>query len=395
MTRWCLSRMAATPIVLLTLVLSGCGQEPAPQEAVVEQSNESEKDIQVELPKLGEKLTDAQVSEFAKLAIKNIHIEYPNKPSNVMAGPESVQSPKEMHPAFYGCFDWHSSVHGHWMLIRLLKLYPDNDLNDTVREKLAENLTAEKIQAETEYFQLDHNKTFERMYGWAWLFRLVEELHTWDDEQGKQWRENLRPLEEHLVAKVESYLPKLTFPIRTGEHPDTGFALGQTLDYARTVGNKELEELIVKRARDYYSNDKNYPTMYEPSGQDFFSSCLNEADLMRRVLSAEEFSAWFDSYLPSLARGEGGNLLVPVEVSDVTDGKIVHLAGLDLSRGWCMDGIASALPENDRRRTLLEASAAEHAAMGYKYVFSGHYEGEHWLATFAVYLQTRVSLDAN
>ena len=353
------------------------------------------KGTNVDLPNLGDTLTEKQVTEFAELAIKNIHREYPNKPSNVMAGPESVQSPKEMHPAFYGCFDWHSSVHGHWMLVRLLKLYPENPINGKVREKLAESLTAEKIKAETEYFAMEHNKSFERMYGWAWLFRLVEELHTWKDPQGQQWRQNLRPLEELLAKRVKEYLPKLSFPIRTGVHPDTGFALAQTLDYARTVGQDELANQIRERARDYYANDVEYPTRYEPSGQDFFSSCLNEADLMRRVLSADEFSEWFDKFLPTLSKGDGGNLLIPVEVSDVTDGKIVHLAGLDLSRGWCMLGIASALSENDSRRELLEASAKEHATMGYKYVFSGHYEGEHWLATFAVYLQTRVSLPTN
>ncbi len=180
------------------------------------------------------------------------------------------------------------------------------------------------------------------MYGWAWYLRLVAELQSWNDEQARHWRQNLIPLEEQLVERIKDYLPKLTFPIRTGVHPDTGFALGQILDYARTVGNQELADLIVQRSREYYLADVNYPTLYEPSGQDFFSSCLNEADLMRRVLSAAEFSDWFDKYLPTLAKGDGGNLLIPVEVSDVTDGKIVHLAGLDLSRGWCMEGIASA-----------------------------------------------------
>lgn len=377
--------------LLTFLLIATCFSGPT--FAVSPQEQEKSGEPKMELPKLGEPLTKAQVTEFANLAIKNIHTEFPNKPSNVMEGPEHVQSPKEMHPSFYGCFDWHSSVHGHWMLIRLLKLYPDNPVNQKVRAKLAENLTAEKLQAEADHFSQKHNKSFERMYGWAWYFRLVEELHTWDDKQGKEWRENLRPLEDVLVQRVKDYLPLLSYPIRTGVHPDTGFALGQTLDYARTIENAELVKLIEKRARDYYLNDTDYPTRYEPSGQDFFSSCLNEADLMRRVLSAEEFSKWFDRYLPTLATGAGGNLLVPVEVSDVTDGKIVHLAGLDLSRGWCMDGIANALPKGDSRRMLLEKSAVQHAAMGYKYVFSGHYEGEHWLATFAVYLHTRVSLN--
>ena len=189
-----------------------------------------------------------------------------------------------------------------------------------------------------------------------------------------------------MVKRTLDYLPKLTYPVRTGIHPDTGFGLALILDYARTVENRELETLIVKRATDFYLADADYPTRYEPSGQDFFSSCLNEADLMRRVLKPKQFSDWLDKYLPALKNGDGGNLLVPVEVSDVTDGYIVHLAGLDLSRAWCMRGIASVLEDDDPRRKLLSESAADHAQTGFSYVFSGHYEGEHWLATFAVYV---------
>ena len=256
-----------------------------------------------------------------------------------------------------------------------------------------ENLSANNLAGELGYFKEKQHKTFERTYGWAWYLRMVEELGNWEDSDGKKWRDNLRDLEQLLVQRTIEYLPKLSFPIRTGIHPDTGFALGQILDYARKLNQKELEELIVQRARDYYFSDVKYPTMYEPSGQDFFSSCLNEADLMRRVLSQDEFTKWFDGYLPSLAQGDGGNLLVPVEVSDVTDGYIVHLAGLNLNRGWCMQAIAEALPESDPRVELLNQSARDHAEMGFKYVFSGHYEGDHWLATFAIYLQTRVGIN--
>ena len=346
----------------------------------------------VVLPKLGDNLTDAQVVSFAKLALKNIHTEYPNKPSNIVWDRESVRTPKEMHPAFYGCFDWHSSVHGHWMLIRLLKDYPNNSMDQEIREKLRENLAKSNLEAELSYFQEKHHKAFERTYGWAWYLRMADELEHWDDPDGKIWRENLKGLEELLVERTKDYLPKLSYPIRTGVHPDTGFALAQILDYARTMKNAELEKLIVARARDYYLNDVDYPTKYEPSGQDFFSSCLNEADLMRRVLSQEEFGKWFDKYLPKLSQGDGGNLLIPVEVSDVTDGYIVHLAGLNLNRGWCMQGIASALPTSDPRAALLKKSASEHADMGFKYVFSGQYEGDHWLATFAIYLQAELGV---
>jgi hypothetical protein len=347
------------------------------------QEPESKQKAAVELPKLGDRLTEQQLVLFANLALKNIHTEYPNKPSNVVVDDASVRTPREMHPAFYGCFDWHSSVHGHWMLVRLLKEYPNSPVDARIREKLSQSLTAENLAGELTYFQEEQHKTFERTYGWAWYLRLVDELATWDDGQGKQWREHLRGLEELLVQRTMEYLPKLSFPIRTGIHPDTGFALGQILDYARTVGNSELEELIVQRARDYFLNDVAYPTRYEPSGQDFFSTSLNEADLMRRVLSKREFKSWFDKFIPDF-----GNLLEPVTVSDVTDGYIVHLAGLDLSRGWCMEGIASALDESDPRVETLRESARQHAQMGFSYVFSGHYEGEHWLATFAIYLQS-------
>ena len=358
------------------------------------QEADQDKSAEIVLPKLGDKLTDAQVASFAKLALKNIHTEYPNKPSNVVWDADSVRQPKEMHPAFYGCFDWHSSVHGHWMLIRLLKDYPENSMDQEIREKLRQNLSRANLDAELAYFQEKHHKTFERTYGWAWYLRMADELEGWDDPDGKLWRENVKGLEELLVERTIDYLPKLTFPIRTGTHPDTGFALAQILDYARTMKNTKLEELIVKRARDYYFKDVDYPTRYEPSGQDFFSSCLNEADLMRRVLTPEEFGKWFDEFLPTLIDGEGGNLLIPVEVSDVTDGYIVHLAGLNLNRGWCMQGIASVLEDDDPRAALLKKSAAEHAQTGYKYVFSGHYEGDHWLATFAIYLQAELGVES-
>ncbi|MDA7925211.1 DUF2891 domain-containing protein [Mariniblastus sp.] len=364
---------------------------PHTRTTVSGQESEADEVVVMKMPKLGEALTADQVESFARLALKNIQTEYPNKPGNVVVDADSVRTPQEMHPAFYGCFDWHSSVHGHWMLIRLLRLYPNQNLESEIREKLNQNLSAENLAGELQYFEEKQHKAFERTYGWAWYLRMVDELEDWDDEDGKRWRENLRGLEELLVKRTLDYLPKLSFPIRTGLHGDTGFALAQILDYARKLNNAELESLIVKRSRDYYLKDVKYPTMYEPSGQDFFSSCLNEADLMRRVLPPQEFSEWFDKFLPALKDGEGGNLMIPVEVSDTKDGYIVHLAGLNLNRGWCMQGIASCLPVDDSRGVLLKRSAADHALMGYKYVFSGNYEGDHWLATFAIYLQTNVA----
>lgn len=335
-------------------------------------------------PLCGAQLTDQQIAQFAELALKNLDTEYPNKPSNVMKGPESVLSPRQMHPAFYGCFDWHSSVHGHWMLARLLRLYPAHGLAPRIRAQLNEHLTADRLEAEADYFRQDENKGFERMYGWAWALRLVAELNAWEDADGQRWRVNLRPLETILVARTKSYLPLLTHPIRTGEHSDTGFALAQLLDYARVVGDCDLETLIVQRGRAFYLDDRDYPFRYEPSGQDFFSSGLNEADFLRRVTTPAEYADWLSRFLPrDLA--DPRQFVRPVEVSDVTDDKLVHLAGLNLSRAWCMQGIARALPPEDARRAALLASAREHAESGLRYVLSGHYSGEHWLATFAIY----------
>lgn len=336
------------------------------------------------------RILDTQAASIAKLALDGIHRQYPNKPSNVLVGPADVLSPKELHPAFYGCFDWHSSVHGHWTLVRLLKTNPNHALAQTSRERLDQSLTKENIDAETAYFRVKENRSFERMYGWAWLLRLVAELHTWDDPQARQWLETLKPLENEIVALTLGYLPRLSNPIRTGVHPDTAFALGQTLDYASTVGNLELAHAVEKRSREYYMNDRNYASQYEPSGEDFFSPSLNEADLMRRILPAEDFEAWLNLFLNPSDPGAHTKLLTPVVVSDLTDGKLVHLAGLNLSRAWTLDAIGQSLPENGTWKDRFAGSAQAHRDAGLAYVFSGHYEGEHWLGTFAVYALTGV-----
>jgi hypothetical protein len=345
-----------------------------------------------DLPVLGRPLINQQAAALANLALAGLDREFPNKPSNVLGSTASVVTPKEMFPAFYGCFDWHSSVHGHWLLVRVLRQFPQLDQAAEIRSRLAAHFTAENLAKEATFFADDLNKSYERMYGWAWLLRVVVELNAWDDPDAKQWRANLRPLEGVLVKRIKAYLPLLSYPIRTGEHPDTGFALGQILDYARATENRELEELVERRAKEYFLNDRDYPTRYEPSGQDFFSSGWNEADLMRRILGPAEFSQWLDRFMPGLAKGEAGPLLQPVEVTDVTDGKLVHLAGLNLSRAWCQNGIASALAKDDPRRELLQKVAAEHTTAGLKTVFSGHYEGEHWLGTFALYTLTEVAV---
>jgi len=343
----------------------------------------------------GARLTDEQVAQFAKLALEGIPREFPNKPSNVMVGPESVRSPREMHPVFFGSFDWHSSVHGHWMLVRLAKLRPDAPIVADIHKLLDKQFTAEKLAQEADYFDEKENRSFERMYGWAWTLRLVAELHTWKNADAKRWQANLLLLEQRIVALTKDYLPKLTYPIRTGVHPDTAFALGQILDYARAVQNDELAEMIVSFCREKYLADRDYPGRYEPSGQDFFSQAWNEADLMRRILPSEKFAVWLEQFLPGLTQKTSAtaNLLQPAVVSDPSDPKIVHLAGLNLSRGWTQHGVLQALPASDQRRPVLRRSVAAHTQAGLDYVFSGHYEGEHWLATFAVYLLTEVGAE--
>lgn len=228
-----------------------------------------------QLPKLGKPLSESQINAFARMALTNINREFPNKPSNVMQTEKDARLPSEMHPVFYGCFDWHSAVHGHWMLLRLLKLYPELEISHEIRKKLNTQFTSEKLNQEALYFQLKHNKSFERMYGWAWYLRLVTELIAWEDRDGKVWRENLKPLEKIIVNRIKEYLPKLNYPIRLGIHPDTAWGLGQTLDYARVAKDIDLEQLVIKRAESYYKDDVNYPFSYEPSGEDFFSGGLN------------------------------------------------------------------------------------------------------------------------
>jgi len=335
-------------------------------------------------------LTDDQVSSFAKLALEGIVQEFPNKPLHLHTTPESAKRPRELHPVFYGSFDWHSSVHGHWMLLRLLRLHPDASTAGNIREVLDEQFTRGGLAAEAAYFKEKTNRSFERMYGWAWALRLATELEGWDDPDAKRWAENFAPLENELVALIKDYLPKLDWPIRCGFHPESAFPLAQFLDYAEAVGDASLSKLVRERAVTLYGKDVGYPVRYEPSGNDFFSAGLNEADLMRRVLDGKDYGTWLARFFPGLAGGDMGNLLVPAKVSDVTDGHLVHLAGLNLTRAWTMRGIASSLPGADPRRAVLAKAAAAHTEAGLAYVFSGHYEGEHWLASFAVYLLTGV-----
>ncbi len=331
-------------------------------------------------------LSESQASHFAGLALKCVAREYPNKPEHVMNDSGDVQSPTSLHPAFYGCYDWHSSVHGHWMLVRLLVMFPNLPQGQAIRKALSANLTAENIRAETAYLQQANRQSFERTYGWAWLLKLAEELAGLNDAEAQSWLRNLQPLVDTLVSRYTSFLPKQTYPIRTGVHPNTAFGLAFAFDYAKAVGNEKFAALIIERSRTYFGKDADYPAGWEPGGEDFFSPALMEADLMRRVLDRSQFYRWFHRFLPQLPAGLPKALLQPAIVTDRSDPKLVHLDGLNLSRAWCMRSIVAALPQNDPARKILADSARQHASDALAHVASGDYAGEHWLASFAVYL---------
>ena len=331
-------------------------------------------------------LTQSQASHFASLALKCISREYPNKPEHVMNDGRDVDGPKKLHPAFYGCYDWHSSVHGHWMLVRLLRTFPNLPEAAQIRKALDANLKADNIAGEVAYLKQPNRQSFERTYGWAWLLKLAEELSQWNDADGQRWSRSLQPLTEILVKQYLAFLPKQTYPIRTGVHPNTAFGLAFAFDYAKTTGDEKLATLIAERSRTYFGRDVDYPGNWEPGGEDFFSPALMEADLMRRVMDRTEFRRWFHRFLPQLSTPRFKNLLQPAVVSDRSDPKLVHLDGLNLTRAWCMRSIAAALPKADPDRRILIASARAHAADALAHVASGDYAGEHWLASFAVFL---------
>ena len=330
----------------------------------------------------------ALADRFAGLALSCVHREYPNKVAHVMSGDGDAQPPRELTPAFFGCYDWHSSVHGHWLLARLLRLRPEAAFADDARRALGRSLSVENVAAEARYLQGEGRVSFERPYGLAWLLQLAAELMENDDPQARAWSAALDPLEHLAAERISDWLPKLTRPIRVGEHSQTAFAFGLILDWARTAGQQEVERLILARSRDYYLADRDCPLGYEPSGQDFLSPCLAEADLMRRILGPDEFTGWLEVFLPSLPTDGSGDWLEPGIVLDPTDPKLAHLDGLNLSRAWMLEGVAAGLPEDDPRIGALRTAAGVHREAGLRSVTGEHYEGGHWLGTFAVYLVT-------
>jgi hypothetical protein len=337
----------------------------------------------------------AAAERFAKLALACVHKEYPNKISHVLNGDADVAPPRKLTPAFYGCYDWHSSVHGHWLLVRLLRTFPNGSFAAAARDALRKSLTAENMKQEAAYIRGEGRASFERPYGLAWLLQLCAELREWDDDQAREMAANLRPLEDAAVERLKNWLPKLSHPVRIGEHDQTAFGLGLILDYTRSTKNDSLARLVTDSAKKFFFSDKDCPLNYEPSGEDFLSLCLAEADVMRRVLSQEEFAKWLKQFLPQIPTMPPGGepataSWLPVTVSpDPSDPKLAHLDGLNLSRAWMLEGIASALPADDLRRHALSAAADEHRRAGLAAVTGAHYEGGHWLGSFAVYLTTR------
>lgn len=327
-------------------------------------------------------------ARFAALALACVHKEYPNKLSHSLAGDADVRPPRELTPAFYGCYDWHSSVHGHWLLARLAKTFPGTPLAAAARAALARSLTTEHVAGELAYLRAPGRASFERPYGLAWLLALAQELRTWDDPQARDWSRNLQPLESEAAQHLSAWLPKLHYPIRTGEHGQTAFAFGLIADWAGAVGDRAMTDLVRAKSQGFYARDRNCPLAYEPSGEDFLSPCLAEADLMRRELPPAEFSRWLSGFLPSVPRNGSPAWLKPGVVTDRSDPRLAHIDGLNLSRAWMLAGIASGLPAHDPRIAALRAAAKVHADAALPAVTGEHYEGGHWLGTFAVYLVT-------
>ncbi|MDO6691992.1 DUF2891 domain-containing protein [Aliiglaciecola sp. 3_MG-2023] len=334
------------------------------------------------------------IDRFAELALECVHKEYPNIIKHMMNSDEDVKTPKKLYPAFYGCYDWHSSVHGHWLLTRIASQYPDTARYQDIMASLAQSFTKENLEGELAYFnRADTGTSFERPYGLAWFLQLTSELREWDNQKAKHWLTILTPLENKIVANVTDWIPKLSFPIRVGEHSQTAFAFGLMLDWSVTAHNQEFNDLLKQNIRRLYANDVNCPLAYEPSGQDFLSPCIAEADLMRRVLSAEQYAKWLGAFLPSIPIDGDGNWLNVATVVDKSDGKLAHLDGLNLSRAWMLEGIASALKSADPRKTAILRAAQAHKTSGLNSVIHDmHYMGSHWLGSFATYLETQRGL---
>lgn len=327
-------------------------------------------------------LTPEMASRFASLALNHLTREFPNKLMHAMSSAADAQTPRQLHPIFYGSYDWHSCVHGYWLLLRLLNEFPDLPQAEKIIAMVGEHFTAENVAGEMAYLQQPQHAGFERPYGWAWFLALTQQLHEMALPQASVWAKNLSPMTRFFEESFTAFLPKATYPLRVGSHFNTAFALALTLDYARCVKHKSLSELIKETALRWHLDDKNCQA-WEPGGDEFLSPSLMEAELMRRVLPGEEFVTWFGHFLPDLAQNQPATLFTPATVTDRSDGKIGHLDGLNLSRAWCQRSLASALPAGDPRATCLRNAAHAHLHSALEHLDSD-YMGEHWLATFAL-----------
>ena len=328
-----------------------------------------------------------QAQRLVNLPMHCVDIEYPNKLGQTIGGFKDLKSPKELHPAFYGCFDWHSSVHGHWSMVSLLKQFPKLENNAEIKSKLLKHISKENILKEVDYFLGKHNKSYERTYGWAWVLKLAEALHTWDDKIARELEDNLQPLTDLIVQKYLDFIPNLNYPVRAGEHPNTAFGLTFAWDYALVVGDESLLEMIKNSAIKFYLNDSDCPISWEPSGYDFLSPCLQEAAIMKRVLPRKVFTNWFANFLPQLK--DINYQLAVGEVSDRTDGKLVHLDGVNFSRAWALFDIVKDLPSYNHLKKI----AYEHINYSLPNVVGDSYEGGHWLGSFAIYALNSASND--
>jgi len=344
------------------------------------------------IPKPDFTLTPALASQLVRLSLDCVDRPWPNKPGHVLDGETALKAPAQLTPAFFGCFDWHSAVHGHWALARVLGRFPHLPEKDAIRQKLAAHLTPQNIEQERQFFLQERNRTFERPYGMGWLLRLYAELHTLPDPDAKNWESAVAPLGTLMMQRLGEYLGRLTVPVRSGTHDNTAYAMIHALDAARVFQYEAFEKTLIERARSFYLADRQCPAAYEPSGEDFISPCLVEADLMRRVLPPGEFSAWYRQFLPPTSSPGFATLRTPVAVRDRHDPRIGHLIGLSFQRAAALRGIASTLSFDDRQEGPLLLSASQHAKDGLAQMMDSGYGGSHWLASFALYLFTDVGL---
>lgn len=367
-------------LIFLMICFFSCGD--------LSEQKSTTKSIKAPLDKIPTpKLNLEQANRLADLPLHCVDVEYPNKLGQVLGGDEDLGSPKELHPAFYGCFDWHSAVHGHWSIVSLLKQFPNLDKADSLKQKLANNITPTNIEKELAYFDGKYNKNYERTYGWAWLLKLQQELDSWDDPLAKEMAKTLQPLTELISKRYVDYLPKLNYAIRVGEHTNTAFGMSFAWDYAVAAKDTALRTEIKYKALNFYTDDQDCPLSWEPSGYDFLSPCLEELDIMRKVLPEEAFHKWVKKFIPGI---EDGVIDLEIgKVSDRKDGKLVHIDGLNLSRAWVIYGLINQYPQYENLREYADA----HLSATLPNLVGDSYEGGHWLGSFAIYALNEANHD--